>query len=415
MKKTIRIVGVLFLAALFVGGLAIALFVDCGQKARQLRASADDSIFYSPDKPSGVSLPQEVKTFLDSLTKSFEVHDLDAVMEHFSEDFLHQGMTKQAFRDHLSSSYFIKHLNSMTVTLLKFDPHGDVVDIAGFIETDLGVLLQSSEVLPVAERGKLRLEKGQWKFFGNREKSPIGRFQDSLVIRASLEPQDLTLYRALLPKVFGMPDTPTVWVDITDHQRVSLPLSPYRLGRVQLLGTYHDEEGWYVLTLPETAWAPVKFGQTVGYPKYVVDSIQFEQTATGWRGEVTDKEQNILSLEFVPDRSAETWFERLTQPSCLTLTRQLLPGYAYKPTFVLMPGEHRKVTDRKILVVKATVSLFATPSIIETFGKVQVTVNQDAPWAGLFPNGAVVKGTLMKFSSDYNLKHRILNHEQENP
>ena len=123
MKKTIRRTAVLLLAMSFVGMLAIALFADCGQQVRQLRASADDSIFYSPDKPTGVSLPDEVNTFFASLTKSFEAHDLDAIMAHFSEDFLHQGMTKQAFRDHIARSYFVKHLKSMTVTLLKFTPY----------------------------------------------------------------------------------------------------------------------------------------------------------------------------------------------------------------------------------------------------------------------------------------------------
>jgi hypothetical protein len=395
--------------------LIVALFVDCGKQADKLQASIDDSIFYTPEKPHGVSLPEKVNSFFTSLTKTFEVHDLDAVMEHFSEDFQHQGMTKAAFRDHIAKSYFLKHLNSMTITLQKFDPHGDVADIAGFIETDLGFLLQSSEVLPIAERSKLRFENGHWRFFGNRETSPIGRFHDSLVIRASLEPQDLKLYRKLLPKEFDMPGTPTVWVDITEHQRVSLPLSPYRLARIQLLGTYRGEEGWYVLTLPETAWAPVKFGQTVGYPKYVVDSILFEQTQTGWRGRAGNKGQNILSLEFVPDPSMETWFEQLTRSSCMTIARQLLPAYKYKTTFVLLPDEHRQDAARKARVVKATIAPFGIPSITETYGKVRISVNQNAPWAGLFPKNAIVKGAFRKFSGDWNIKHRILDGVLENP
>ena len=414
MKKTLLIV-VLFIATSIVGIFAFAYFVDCGQEADQLQASTDDSIFYSPEKPQGVSLPEEVTTFLISLSESFEAHDLDAVMEHFSEDFLHQGMSKAAFRDHLAKSYFVKHLNNMTVTLQKFDSHGDVVDIAGFIETDLGFLLQSSEVLPIAEKSKLRLENGRWRFFGNRESSPIGRFHDSLVIRASLAPRDLQLYRELLPKVFSMPRKPTVWIDITEHQRVSLPLSPYRLGRIQLLGVYKGEEGWYVLTLPETAWAPVSFGQTVGYPKYVVDSILFEQTQTGWRGQIKNETQNIMSLEFTPDSSVETWFERLTRSSCLTLARQLLAAYKYKTTFVIMPDIHQHGIANESPVVKATIEPFGIPAITETFGKVQISVNQDSPWAGLFPEKAVVKGAFRKFSGDWNIKHRILNDTQENP
>jgi len=147
MKKMILRIAILLLTIPVVSVLVVALFVDCGQQADQLQASTEDSIFYSADKPRGVTLPEKVNTFLASLTKSFESHDLDAVMEHFSEDFLHQGMVKADFRDHIAKSYFVKHLNSMTVTLQKFDAHGDVADIAGFIETDLGFLLQSSEVL----------------------------------------------------------------------------------------------------------------------------------------------------------------------------------------------------------------------------------------------------------------------------
>lgn len=415
MKKAILCIAVLLLTAPLVAVLAIVLFVDCGKEAGQLRASTDNSIFYSPVKPQGVSLPEGARAFLASLTKGFEAHDLDAVMKHFSVDFLHQGMTKQAFRDHLTKSFLVKHLKSMNVTLLKFDRRNGVVDIAGFIRTNLGVALQSSHLLPISAGSKLRLENGQWKFLGNREKSPVGAFHDSLAIYASLTPKDLKLYRALLPKVFGMPDTPTVWVDITEHQRVSLPLSPYRLGRIQLLGTYRGEEGWYVLTLPETAWAPVRFGQTVGYPKYVVNSILFKQTQTGWRGQAKNRGRNILSLEFVPDPSVETWFERLTRPSCLTIARQLLPAYMYKTTFVLMSDKHRQGAARETRVVKATIAPSGIPSITETFGKVRISVNSKAPWAGLFPINAVVKGVLRRFSGDWNLKHRILDSEQGAP
>ncbi len=417
MKKTIRLTAILLLTVFFVGVLAIVLFADCGREAGQLRVSANDSIFYTPDKPTGVSLPKEANTFFASLTKSFEAHNLDAIMEHFSEDFLHQGMTKQAFRDHLARSFLAKHLNSMAITLLKFGHHNNLVDIAGFIETDLGVVPQSSGLLPISQGSKLRLENGQWKFFGNQEKSPVGAFQDFLAINASLAPQDLTLYRTLLPDIFEMPETPTVSVSITENQRVASPLSPYRLGQIKLLGTYDGEEGWYVLTLPETAWMPVKMGQTIGYPKYVTDSIRilFEQTQTGWRGQVDDKGQNILSLEFASDSSVETWLERLTHPSCLTLARQLLPGYTQKPVFLLMSGEYRQNSAHKVLVVKATVSSFGLPSIIETFGNVLISVNQNAPWAGLFHKDAVAKGAFMKFSGDWNLKHRIQNDVQENP
>lgn len=415
MKKIIHLRAALLLTVLIVVVSIIDLSFDCGQQARLLRESTDDSVFHSPHKPPAVILPQEVNMFLDSLTSDFESHDLDGVMTHFSEDFLHQGMTKQDFREHISKSYFIKHLKSMTVALVKFEAYDDIADIAGFIETDLGFLLQSSEVLPIAEKSKLRLENGNWRFLGNQEESPVGRFQNFLTIRASLEPQDLKLYRALLPEVFSMPDNPAVWIDITEHQRVSSPLSPYRLGRIQLLASYQDEEGWYVLTLPETAWAPVKFGQTLGYPKYVVDSITLQKTRTGWRGEAGDKGQHLMTLAFTPDPSVATWLEKLTAPSCLTLVRQLLPDYRYKPTFVLMPDSHRKYSVHKIPIAKATVSSFVTPSIVETFGKVRITVNHDAPWAGLFRADTVAKGSLMKFAGDWNLKHRILNDGPENP
>lgn len=416
MKNKKLSIGVFLLIITFMSILSFMLLFDCGKEARQLQASIDDSIFYSPHKPKGVNLPEGVNTFLESLTESFEKHDLNAVMTHFSDDFLHQGMTKQAFRQHIAQSYFIQRLKSMTVTFQKFDPQGNVMNIAGFIETDLGVLLQSSEVLPIAEGSQLRLENGHWKFIGNQEKSSIGRFHDFLSIRVSFEPKDLELYRALLPQEFGMPEVPEVWVDITEHQYVSLPLLPYRLGRIQLLGTYQDEEGWYVLTLPETAWTPVKFGQIVGYPKYVVDSISFEQDNDSWKGQVSDNGQSsILSLEFTPDRTVETFFEKLTRPACLSLMRQLLPSYTYKPTYVLMRRSRGEGINGKTLTVKATVSSYTLPSISEELGKVKISVKQDEPWAGLFTQNAVLKGSFMRFSGDWNLKHIILNDGQENP
>lgn len=415
MKKAILLSMTFLLIVLFSGGVAIVLFVDCGKEASQLRASAADSIYYYRQKPTAVNLPEEGKKFLASLTKSFEAHDLDAIMAHFSEDFLHQGMAKAAFREHIAKSYLAKQLRSMTVTLLEYDARGDVVDIAGFIDTNLGPVPQSAGLLPLSAGSQLRRENGQWKFFGNRQKSPVGAFKDFLNIAASLAPQDLTLYRALLPDIFDMPASPTVSVNIKENQRVDLPLMPYRLGQINLLANYRGEEGWYVLTLPATSWVPVRLGQTLGYPKYIVDSVRFEQAAKGWRGQVQEKGQNVLSLEFDADPSVETWLESMTRPACLTVARQLLPGYWPKPVFLLMPAKHGQNAAPEVLVVKATVSSFALPSIIETFGQVRISVNPEAPWAGFFQQDAVTKGVFTQFSGNWNLKHQILNAEMENP
>lgn len=97
-KKTLRLV-VLTLTTILVVMLPISLVLDCGKRADKLQVSTDDALFDTQHKPVGVNLPSEVKAFLSTLRARFEAHDLDGVMEHFSDDFFHQGKTKPMFRE----------------------------------------------------------------------------------------------------------------------------------------------------------------------------------------------------------------------------------------------------------------------------------------------------------------------------
>ena len=84
----------------------------------------------------------------------------------------------------------------------------------------------------------------------------------------------------------------------------------------------------------------------------------------------------------------------------LNKSRQLIPNRCttYK-------HERRKEMEKQItpglkytfLVHGIMMTVFGFPLITETFGKVRISVNQNAPWAGLFPNNAVTKGAFIKF------------------
>ena len=409
-----RVTLVLLLAAVASAAGAIAVLgrMDCGAEARRLDADLDHEVFRTPSEPEGVSLPGDVTAFLTSVREAFEAHDLDAVMAHVSEDFLHQGMSKAAFREHLGRSFLVRHLRTMRITLLGYTDRDDRAEVAGYVTTDLGAAPQSSHLLPLSEGSQLRRENGRWRWLGDRSESPRGAFRSFRSISATLPPEDPALYRALLPEPFEVPETPRVSVEVTEHRDVRRPLSPYRLGRIQILATHEGQEGWYVVALPETAWMPVAFGRTIGYPKYVVDASSFASTGDGWRAHLGDAGRTILSLDFRPDRSRETRLERWTSSSCLTLGRWLLPDYRPKPTFLLMPPRAGSAGGR---VIRATVDSHSTPSLEERFGVVRVSVARDEAWAGLFPEHGEVKGSLVRFAGDFNLRHRILEGESVRP
>lgn len=131
-------------------------------------------------------------------------------------------------------------------------------------------------------------------------------------------PNDTTAYRALLPKVFDLPDQPLVHVfDIDYYKMAPWFIEPYREIAVFLLAKYKGEEAWHCITMPVTSdRARIGGIKNLGYPKVMAD-IVFERRPPVYAGSLKSNGGTILELSLdtkgrmVTDKDRE-WFKRLT-------------------------------------------------------------------------------------------------------
>ncbi len=122
-----------------------------------------------------------------------------------------------------------------------------------------------------------------------------GQFREYYGVTAHLEPQDLSLYRQLLPSPLTVPSRPIVTLYIVDFVRVARwPLTRYQEWSVLLKCGLYGHEGWCSVTMPVTKWVPMKGGRHIGFPKYLTDEIQIEK--------VGDSEPPRLSWRLQPLR-----------------------------------------------------------------------------------------------------------------
>ncbi len=208
--------------------------------------------------------------------------------------------------------------------------------------------------------------------------STENNFRASRSIGAMAEPEDLELYRELLPTQFDMPELPLVWVSIVDNIEVGpWPLTRYQLGFISLHCTYQGEDGFHVLTMPENKWVPVWAGRTMGYPKYLADNVSLARDGDRWRGEVVKKGELRLALEFSPDKTEPpAWVKQGLHPE-------------QGPIFNLNPP--RK--GPRVQVVRTVVPEGTDPSQEVIEGTIVATIGTAEPSAGLLRPGASLYGT----------------------
>jgi len=357
-------------------------------------------------RPQGVSIPSDIESFLQKISDYYTRHDIDRIMNCISDSFLHQGLNKRKFESCLKRSYLLEFLNSITITILDFKREQNIAELTGFAESNLGVIPASDPSFPLIEGTKLIMEDNKWKFLGNQSKTPLGLYNVFHQISACFVPSDSQLYSSLLPKPLGMPSEPTVFIKITDFERTRLPLPPYLVAHVQILAEYGGLPGWYTLTMPETEWIPVEMGKTIGYPKYVADSISFVKTNKSWSAEVVNKGDIDLSLklEYEADQSQANWFEKITCNYPLSIVRKLMPALKEKPWFLIMPikGNDTQNTD---LILKGDPPTSGIPKVNETFGNVRISLKTNQQWGGLFPQEVNTKGIFMDFVGELILRH----------
>ena len=88
------------------------------------------SLRYEPGKDKPVTVPADVREFLDKFSSDMVSHDLAKVMTHYSDRFLNSGTTKRETEE--STRQIIGSITSFEIGITEFVPAGDKVYLAGF-------------------------------------------------------------------------------------------------------------------------------------------------------------------------------------------------------------------------------------------------------------------------------------------
>ncbi len=119
------------------------------------------SLRYEPGMDKPVTVPADIREFLDKYSSDVVSHDLAKVMTHYSDRFLNSGTTKKEAEQ--STRQVIDSIKSFEISITEFIPAGDRVYLAGFTTT-------SSGKLPIKEISIIK-ENGEWKWYGNQREA----------------------------------------------------------------------------------------------------------------------------------------------------------------------------------------------------------------------------------------------------
>jgi acetoacetate decarboxylase len=209
-------------------------------------------------------------------------------------------------------------------------------------------------------------------FSGCNEK---GNFISDQKIMTLAQPDELELYRRLLPSQFDMPKHPLVGLVVVDYTEVRpWPFTRYQEGYIVLRASYKGEEGWHCIFMPVTRRVAMWGGRRMGFPKYIPDSITLEPDGDGWRGEVIYEGTSRLLLTFKPGEVKD-------EPVYLK-EKWELGG----PVFQLNPPAKGPAVE----VVKSTE--LGKPEIKTTYGYITVTIGASEPSSGLVKPGTTLPG-----------------------
>jgi hypothetical protein len=138
--------------------IMVGLTNAMGKVGEELKSIAY-SITFKGDKEEPVKVPGDIQSFLKEWSNAVAEHDLDAVMDCYSDRFKQGGRSKQDIR---------QFYESVIVTIESFDPvvtaievQGDKVWLAGFVAANTG--RQPLGSLCMAK------ENGKWKWLGNQK------------------------------------------------------------------------------------------------------------------------------------------------------------------------------------------------------------------------------------------------------
>ncbi len=195
------------------------------------------------------------------------------------------------------------------------------------------------------------------------------RASDWRAVKAYLEPEDLTVYRSLLPRPLAMPAQPLVLVEFAE-------VSPtWHEGIVSLACRAGDAEGWHGLYWAIDSWFPYAFGLLVGYPKFMADRMTLTRDDARWRGSVVHGGRTQLSLEGAAGDDAAR------SPAQEALLAQLGGPATERPYFLQVPAGRGPWINRLTYTETISCPLEQRPC------RVTLRCDSDEPWAALFPNG----------------------------
>ncbi|TCS37843.1 dienelactone hydrolase [Paucimonas lemoignei] len=249
-------------------GVAGVLLFACGLGFTQIKFDAND-VPTSHEQPAAVSVPDDIAVFLRQLGQAYGAADGKAVASLLSQDFLYQGMNRDAFLDHLQKNR--QYFSTSHITPVEMREHADGIELSAYATSEKGVLAPSLQLLPLQAGAKLVKEDGKWKLHGNQQREEASLYQRFSNIVADFSPADLEAYRRHLPQGYDMPAHPYVRVSVTTWERMGLPQRPYRLAQLSILASKDGDNVWYLLAMPETDWLAVEAGKAIGFPKFIAD------------------------------------------------------------------------------------------------------------------------------------------------
>ena len=195
-------------------------------------------------------------------------------------------------------------------------------------------------------------------------------------IFTAIEPDDLDLYRRILPAHFSMPDRPVLSLINVDYNQPN-PIVRYKEGMVMLRGVGADGEGtWYVHSMPVETWLMLVMGHDWGFRKELFDMTVERDRTTVHRPDG----QLYMSLE-------------LTSEACPDDTDWLIPQAhcgGHNDMAVIDP--HNPDTVLRF-------GWTGAPEVLEeTKRQVRITVDRSLDWAGLVPEGTTAPGYFQRYA-----------------
>lgn len=346
-------------------GLAVAALFACFIVFTQIRFSQAATPTRT-QAPARIEVPADVGQFLAALGQAYGSSGSADVERYLSKDFLHQGMDKAAFLDHLKTSQ--RYLGKLAIIPVALKQQEGNLRLTAYATSPHGVLAPSLQLLPLYAGATLVREDGSWKLRGNQQYAEAGLYKQMTGVAADFAPADLEVYKKLIPAGYGMPQTPYVRVSVTDMQDMEAPLIPYRLMQLSILVSREGADIWYILAMPETDWLAVEAGKAVGFPKFVADIDIQRSFGNAWQARLQQQGKPLVDIAFAPQ----------------LITKGVIVNVPSNPGNWLL-------LDKGVAMAAAMTEL--APPLRQKSGYGWMTVDaQASPWKELLPPGSRAMG-----------------------